>query len=267
MTPEHDPDLNWQIMIVGDHAVKAGCDDPAVLYSVARARSSLEIGVTRTVVERLRKTAFASQYSPYVRLFAIFRLMDDAKDAAESRQLLKAIYETLPSVLAEKEFPPEHVAQFCSDLTAFGVTLDDDRLPMIKELHRILASALPDSAIPDLFLGLAYWRYSWDTPGVGVPQPLGTSRSDRHAVGQLVLETALQKDPHLAAASAAMIGTLLDSGIFGEETERYFQKAIADDPDCLVAYRYKIGTLNTGAPSAREDILNFGRTCLATKRW
>ncbi|MDB5328915.1 MAG: hypothetical protein JWP03_66 [Phycisphaerales bacterium] len=265
-----DPDLNWQIMVIGDNAARAGCDDPAVLYYLLRVHMSLETGVWRPVVDRLYSKLFTCKYPPFLKVFGCVRLMEFTKDLPQPdpmHRLLDCVYENLPGMLAEPDYPQTVTAQVCSDLTSFLAKLDGNRKPIIDILHGIMVKAQPNSPIPDLYLGLAYWRYSWDIPGVGEPETEGSKRSTRHRIAREALSRALAKDPHLAYASATMIGVMVDGGSTGPDIEKYFQRAIDDDPDCYNAYQFKMGSLNTGGPAAEARLLKFGHDCLATKRW
>jgi hypothetical protein len=264
-----DPDIDWQIMVLGDPVVRAGCDDPAVLYAIMRARTSLDLGVYPAMISRLDRKLPASKYAAFLKCYALCRLTefpDNLPKPETVPHLLQGFYDNLPAML-ESDFPQTETAQLCSDMTGLGVTLDGDRKPMMDKLHAIIVKTLPDSPIPDLFLGLAYWRYSWDAPGLGAPDTPGSARETRHRLAREAYDRALAKDPHLAYASAAIVGTMVDIGLIGPEMDKYFHQAITDDPDCALAYRYKIGSLNTGGLGADANLMAFGRTCLASKRW
>jgi tetratricopeptide (TPR) repeat protein len=265
MSLEPDPDMDWQILVIGGHAFRAGCDDPAVLYHLLRAHMSIGVDVPKDLILRLGRNVGRSGYAPFLKVFAWTRLLWFVNDGGK-RQLLDQIYQGLPAMESELD-SPQTTADLCVDLTEYGPRLDGDRKPIIEKLYGILAKAQPDSPTASLFLGLAYWRYSWDAPGVGGDEIPGSNRSERHQVAQASLERALVQDPNLAYASAKMVGLRVDEGVLDAETENYFQQAIRQDPDCLPAYRYKIGMLNTGQPGAEANLIQFGRVCLETQRW
>jgi hypothetical protein len=264
-------DSQWRTLLLGDRAVKAGCDDLAVLFATLRAHIQLEVPYEVSLPHRLYLALQKAKYPAFLKMYAYLRLSQIINIKTQGdlvRKMVQGFCDNLLGALAEPDFRDAELAELCSDVTTISEKLDGDRKPMIDKLHGIMAQTLPkDSPLPDLFIGLAYWRYSWDAGGVGGPEVAGSPRSQRHRAAVEALGRALVKDPHLALASATMIGVMVDEGSEGMEVENYFQRAIRDDPDSALAYRYKIGSLNTGAPSAEDDLIKFGRTCVATKRW
>lgn len=265
-------DLAWQIVILGKKAAGAGCDDPAVLECIVSAHVALEAPVQTMVLRKLDHKVFDCNYAAYIKVFALRNLLRYSgrgpNQAPHQRRLLQGIDDNLPTMLSEANFLGYSAVQLCNDLADYGLQLEGDRQPAIDKYHGIMEKSLPDnSPVPDLFLASAYWRYSWEAPRYRRPDAPIASWDYRHNLAKEACERALKKDPHCADASARMVGLLVDEGSIGEEMEKYFQHAITSNPNCHDAYHYKAGALNTGGPDSENNLLAFGRLCLATKQW
>ena len=266
--PQVDPDIDWQIMVIGDRAYDHGCGDMAVLNQVLRAHMSLEISVKTGLIEKLSQNIADARYRPFLKLFALLHLAQlsrnqarNANNDAETRLLFNAACDNLPGLLSERDFPMGEKAQVCHDLSTLSVELGGDPGQVRQHFEDILSDALPDSPARDLYDGHMFWEAGFRSGG--------HAREELHQKAENAFEAALKKDPRCSEASSEMIGTLVDEGSEGSDPklERYFQRAISDNPDCYFAYYYKGAALNTGKDGAPEQLLAFGRTCLATRRW
>jgi tetratricopeptide (TPR) repeat protein len=272
--PQSNSDVDWQITFYGDRAARSGCVDPAVLYSDLRSHVSLGTSFPTVVLTRLDQGLPASRCAPFIKVLGFTQLMAFVSQwkptpnaAAVLERLRQGVYDNLPAMLAVREFPIQETVTVCEDVTDFGRILDGDRKPTIDKVYAIMGQARPDSPVADFFKGSAYWRYSADVPGRGAADVPGSPRNDRHLMAEACFRQALLKDPHCAAVSSDMIGTIVDEDGDPKTLEEYFQRAIADDPDSSLPYYYKAAFLNNGQPDARDNLLAFGRVCLATRQW
>ncbi len=275
-----DPDLDWQIVMLGHEAAEMSCDDPAVLYHDLNSRTILDGTHLPPYLDVLDHGISESKYAPFIKVSTWVLLVEfmeaglEKKDpAAEAvvRRSLKDICNQLPGMMAEKDFPQEKIANICVDLTDTGKILDGDRKPSIDMLFEIMQRAQPKSPVADLFKGLAYRKYAWDARGNGFAGTVTDEGwrllNERLTVSKDSFNRALSKDPNCAPAAAEMIGALLGADEGRAEMEKYFQRAIIADPDCYAAYDNKLYYLTTKWHGTAKDQLEFGRACLATKRW
>jgi tetratricopeptide (TPR) repeat protein len=277
MTPAVDPDLDWQIWVLAHRAIKAGCDDPMVFYFTMRAGTDLQLRLNADKLTTLVEGASDSKYAPFLKVLTfvhVTRYVNYMVAAADVKKLTESLrqgaYDNIPGMMADPDFPPKDIAEICSELTNAGLLLDGDRKPTIDKIHDIMTAAQPDSLAADLFLADAYLNYAWDARGGGagntVTDDAQRAFTKRLEIAQSACEAAMAKAPHSAAAPIEMLSIELGPGI-SEEMEKYFRRAIADDPDALAAYNSKLYFLHPKWYGSIHEQLDFGRVCLATKKW
>lgn len=281
MLPTADPDLDWQILHSAEDALRAKCDDPLVLYNQVHALLALQIGAypDPATLKTLERNISDSKYAPFLKVYVFVRLSNFTQfmagggvDSANVKQrLMQAAMENLPGMLAERDLPQAKVADVCTDLTEIGLALDGDRKPTIEKICQIMVKAQPQAPLTDLFKGIAWRKYAWDARGNGFAGTVTAEGSrlfaERLVVAKEALAAALTKDPQCAAAAAEMISVQLGGDGNRAEMEKYFQRAIAADPDCYSAYDRKLYFLTPKWHGDIGDQLKFGRECLATRRW
>jgi hypothetical protein len=87
------------------------------------------------------------------------------------------------------------------------------------------------------------------------------------AVAELALNKKYELDQSDPAAAVQMLSVELGQGNGPEVMEKWFQRAITADPDCDPACRSKLYYLEPKWHGSLQDELNFGKQCLAARRF
>jgi len=149
--------------------------------------------------------------------------------------------------------------------------LDNDRKPGFVKVHTALEKELPDSALPPTLEGIFFTDYAWDTRTGKSAKDVTEAQSElfkeRLARAEAALERALRLDPNNARAATQMLSVELGQGKGRTHMEEWFRRAMKADPGNYSACSRKLLYLEPKWYGSEEEMLAFGRECLATENW
>jgi hypothetical protein len=273
-----DQNRNHEMIDLGLSITKAGCKDPNLGYQLAHV--FLHSTETWPFYRDASNDLSNSKYSLFLQVAAVTDvlsfysgdLQNHNQEIVETvARVIKGLYQRIPNMLAEPGCPPYDAALMLIDLTEITKLVDGDRKIGFDAMQAMMKQKLPDSPIADLFEGMFYRHYAWDARGNGFAGTVTDGGwqlfGERLQAAQKAINRALDKDPHVAGGSVEMLAVLQGLPEDRAEMEKWFRRAVADDPDAYEAYVRKMYYLTPKWHGSDEDQFAFGRECLATQRW
>ncbi len=270
---------------LSEEAVRSGCDDPLVLYVLARMYDTairkdwqeavkLHVGAGQAMKER------GSEYPPIRQAFvyaraADFRLRSKKEPAEGDREETRVWLELALARFAEAAKDPavpDTLLFECGEaLIGTWKRLAGDRKAGFDKVAEVLTQGRPDSRVSLVLKGAVYISYAWDARGSGwassVTEEGWRLMRERLAESEAALTRAWEKDPSDAQAATLMIGVELGQGKGRPAMETWFRRAMEADPDNLEACKKKIYYLEPKWHGSADDMIEFGRQLLAGGNW
>ncbi|MDB5291445.1 MAG: hypothetical protein JWL69_2686 [Phycisphaerales bacterium] len=272
-----------------EKAVAAGCDDPFVLYLLARIQEvsgSVEPMVRLTLQSKSADEMLLSQYPAYRKEWAVvrcyvteFRLGSananarglDHFDRATSSHLNKlsqAMVKLFPRVCKDGA-PPERLY----DIAEHILDLHQYSAQGLDEIYGKLAPTLEKGVGPGPLALKAqfYVTFAWQARGAGWAAnitPEGHKlMMERLALASEAAQKAYEIDPNDPHAATVMLTVELGQGKGRPVMEKWFERAMAADPDNLDACERKITYLLPRWYGSAEELLQFGQDCYEEGNW
>jgi hypothetical protein len=261
-------------------AVEAGCNDPMLrflYYEYGSGNSSKSLPERQDEFRSVAHDLESSPYSPiwkfYANLNAAGMLWQryDKKLWPEVRQFRGDAVADLSMALRDQTLPEVEAYEACDSL--FHV-LKDDTYELTNAYSRLegpLFQHHPRWGTAYLIRADYYLVYAWIGRGHGyadkvTPEAWRLFR-ERLAESDSALKKAWSLDPH-----DEQIPTLMISVVEGEqkgrpEMELWFQRAMQLDPDNYPACRSKLHFLYPEWYGSRDEMVSFGRECVASTNW
>jgi hypothetical protein len=174
-------------------------------------------------------------------------------------------------LLAEPGVPPEVVVFAGWDLFDRTCRL---HVPLAAFIHVFvgpLERRFPNDANVLALKGRAYVDWAWEARGGGwanTVTPQGwKDMAARLDEASAALTRAWQLDPDDADVAVEMINVELGRNGDRDVMEAWFKRAMAADPDCYAACTSKLYFLEPKWHGSAEDMLAFGRECVAGGNW
>jgi hypothetical protein len=125
--------------------------------------------------------------------------------------------------------------------------------------------------VPQTFKGYFYVKYAWDARGGGwantVTDDGWRKMAERLTQARGALEEAWKLDPNSDAAATEMLTVELGQGNDRASMEKWFSRAMQANPDNYQACRSKMYYLEPKWHGSPEEMITFGRECLAARNW
>lgn len=259
-------------------AVTNGCDDPLILYLYARYVTSTERHTPKEYADAFRRSAEGlskSEYSPIRKFYAALRTAETLKPGTntppEVHEWRIRANEYLNEALRDKSMPVREAYDACEQL----LTVVKQNPAQYERFYRSFETNLfnnwPSDESIYLLKGIFYLKYAWNGRG-GEYAPKVTDKgwelfATRLAEAEKALNKAWELDPHDARIAREMITLELGQGKGRPRMELWFKRATDLDPnyyDAFEAKRYYLEPKWYGSP---EDMLEFGRECVNSKKW
>jgi len=142
---------------------------------------------------------------------------------------------------------------------------------IFNELEPRLLANWPQEASIHLLRGDYYIRYAWNARGDGwadtVTEEGWKLFGQRLAMAEDALERAWKLDPTDARIPVKMINLELGQGEGRDRMEIWFQRAMELDPNNYSACWQKAYYLEPKWYGSPEELLKFGRECVASSKW
>lgn len=263
-----------------DNAVGAGCDDPMVRYLQVCYSSSARGEPLKEEQKMYRAAAKALDNSDYPPLFKFYADADaagwlwakwDRNIWPEVRSFRNHAVVDLSRAVQDKALP--EVEAFQASDTLFQLLSPDvyEMTNAYAHIESALASRGIKSATPDFVRAVFYDAYAWVARGHGTadqvtPEGWQLFRK-RLTLAEQALNDAWSRDPHDPEIPTEMISIILGEQKGRTEMEKWFNRAMKLDPNDYAACRAKLHYLLPQWYGSRDDMLAFGRECVANTNW
>ncbi|HLX69348.1 MAG TPA: hypothetical protein VKV04_06950 [Verrucomicrobiae bacterium] len=263
-----------------EDAVKSGCNDPMVMYLYCRfnsGRSSRPLSFWQDEYRKMAQALENSSYPPLRKFYANDRAAIvlwenyDKTLWTEVTQFRRAAMNDLANAVQDKSLPIEEVSDAC-DLLLNTVSSNAKELPdAYKMLEPALFRNWPHAATAYFIKGRFYYSFAWSARGGGYADKVSTDGWKSFAEDLAVAEKAYReawalnpKDPRIATE---MIEMAVSQQKSRDEMELWFGRAMQLDTNNYAACKYKLRFLNPKWYGDRDQMLQFGRECVASTNW
>ncbi|MBI3464429.1 MAG: hypothetical protein HY000_15445, partial [Planctomycetes bacterium] len=279
-TGELTGDAVQTLRLQGEALVKAGCEDPLVLYLLARLqygfggqpdfpRAMRTVGAAVAGFENTRYPPKVTYRATLLqaRVLSFFRA-PGAERASEDQyaiavnQLVQAL-SVRGFLPAEQRILFQRVRQDLSEMRA---------APFHKLLATVCATENVDHWIAAMLEGREQFRLGWESRGSGAAYTVteqGWRDLDlRLRRSRKLLLDAWKLHPEFPEAATEMIKVTRAMPGAQQDTPRFwFEQAVKAEFDYLDAYKELRWSLRPRWGGSHEAMLQFGRECLATERF
>lgn len=264
-------DARVNALALGETAVKAGCDDPLVLYCYGVFLT--DTGNTEPALPvflRADKGLQAGDY-PLLRKYAsakrIARINPNKQEAARSAATAQKLRVQL---LCEKLDDPSRrmfLKMVWEDVGAEGGL--EARQGLVAALDK-----MPDADpwVRDVLAGLLHVDLAWQSRGSRYADEVTDAQwagfFEHLTKARARLTRAWKLAPHLPEAPEAMISVAMGGGEqLGEKTFDWFERALDAQVDRIRSYEQMFWALQPRWGGSHEQILEVGMACVQTGRY
>ena len=276
------PNAMTNIGSLCEQAVKAGCDDPLIKYLHLRYTAGLPTKANKDTALEYQAVAARMQkmnYSAIRKFYATLRAAEASKAAAgknvgtppevHSYRRTATVY--LKEALQDKTMPASEVFDACRDMLEATHLNKPSHEYVFKQLEPVLLANWPQEASVHLLRGDYYIDYAWQARGNGwadtVTEEGWKLFGERLAMAEDALERAWKLDPTDSRIPVKMLTVELGQGEGRDRMELWFQRAMELDPNSYAACGRKSYYLEPKWYGSPEDLLKFGRECVASEKW
>ena len=261
-----------------DNAVNAGCNDPMVRYLYVRYAG--QTWALKERQEQYRSAANGLEQSGYPSIRKFYANVDaaevlwqqrDTNVWSEVRALRSKAAANLNQAFQDRTLPESEAYQAADALFQMLSRNPYELTNAYGSMAATLSGLGSKSAASQLVKADFYIIYAWRARGNGTADQVTPEgwRLFHERLGEA--EKALNK-AWSANPDDAQIPTLMISIVTGQQKERpemekWFQRAMTADPDNYQACRKKLNYLLPQWYGSRDDLLTFGRECVASTNW
>jgi len=174
-------------------------------------------------------------------------------------------------VLADPDISREDLMGLFDVLGETSVAVYGDRRELPNSLFNELKASSVDKSTVLTIQGRFNVDYAWDARGTGFANSVTESgarlMTERLARAATALENAWQLDSSNFHAAEAMLQVELGQGQGRDRMELWFNRAMKANPDDYEACMNKLAYLGPNWYGSKEDMLSFGRQCVAEGNW
>jgi len=278
-----DDELDVLLDVVGEaaeSATAAGCDDPMIAYLQARCgagNKTKSFGERqdryRSVASSLENSGYPAVRKFYANVAAAEILWEQRKTNLwpEVRDFRSKAIANLNQALQDKTFP-EAEAYVAAD--ALFEMLQYNSYELTNAYNTISATVSGNRskpAIAQVIKAEFYLKYAWRGRGNGTASQVTEEGwrlfRERLAEAEKALNRAWALDPFDEQIPTLMISIALGQQKTLPEMEIWFQRAMKQNPNNYRACSRKLHYLLPQWYGSRDDMLSFGRECVASTNW
>ncbi|HEV2693470.1 MAG TPA: hypothetical protein VG347_11290 [Verrucomicrobiae bacterium] len=272
----------WQNSIATncEAAIKAGCDDPMIRY--LHLRFPMVQATPKEYADGLCKVEAdmqQSSYPPIRKFYLSVRALEQVYagysrnevDRNLTRELADNMLENLSHVVIDKSTPAEEVYEACDNALGEMKGSKDWYERCYTEIEAPLFANWPDDAVPWLLKGQAEIDRSWLARGHGYANTVSPEQwksfAEHNAAAEKALAKAWKLDPNDERIARQMISVVLAKSGSRDEMETWFARAMNLAPNDYAACDSKLNFIAPQWFGSNEEMLKFGRECMANKNW
>lgn len=262
-------------------AVQAGCDDPLVNYIYIKYAMP-QTGSREDFAKAFSKMASdmnQSSYPPIRKFYAAARTLDqtfytygtNARNQPIMGEIMPMLSDNLNATLADKTMPAVEAYEVGDTVLSLVSGSKSYYEQTYQTIEKPLFENWPDAATSWLLKGEGYYRMAWQARGGGYANGVSpenwTTFHDRLTIADTATQKAWKLDPTDSRIPTLMIQ--IDEGLQKDrpDMELWFSRAMQTDPDNYNACEYKLHYLYPQWYGSRDNMIAFGRECVASTNW
>ena len=262
-------------------AVQAGCDDPMIGYlfiKFAMPQTNNRVAYVNAFMKTARNMN-QSIYPPIRKFYVAARALDQifytyggdsAKQPVES-EIIPILNDSLNATLADKTVPAVEAYEAASTYLGLMKGSADLYQQHYSNVEKSMFENWPDAATTWLLKAEGYYAMGWQARGSGYGDSVSDEGWKTFSKDLTVAETAAKKAWSLDSTDTR-IPTLMiqiDEGLQRDrqEMELWFSRAMQTDPNNFDACNHKLHYLYPQWYGSREEMVAFGRECVANTNW
>jgi hypothetical protein len=263
-----------------DNAVTAGCDDPMILSLHVRYSSAVHSKPLSDRQDLYRGAADQLENSPYPPIRKFYGNMAAAETLWQRRntnlwqdvvRLRHASISDLTQALQEKSLPEGEAYDAATALFKLLAHNRGEITNAYNQIESALAHQSGKAAMADFIEAAFYVQYAWQARGHGTADQVTEEGwklfHERNTLAQKALEHAWSRDSQDPQIPTLMISIVLSQEQGRPEMEKWFNRAMQIDTNNYAACRAKLNFLLPQWYGSRDDMLEFGRQCVASTNW
>lgn len=278
-----EPNESWADIIATNAAaaVEAGCDDPMVKYLYIKfALSQTNTPATYAddfceVALEMDKSAYPSIRKCYAAAAAIDQLFfaygTNTANQPIARQVMPLLGQNLLATLEDKTLPSVEAYEVAKRALDLVSGAKDQYKQAYDCVEKPMFANWPNSSLTWLLKGSSYVQMAWLARGGGYANNVNKEKwkpfFDDLAIADEALTNAWNLDSNDARIPILMIRIAEGRQKSRDEMELWFHRAMAIDPNCYEACEDKLHYLYPQWYGSREDMIAFGRECVASTNW
>ena len=263
-----------------DAALQAGCPDPMVNYigvylgEASKSKPYADrIELYRSAAQKLAD----SEYPPIRKFYGAARAAGwlwqrhDKKLWQEVVGLRHQAIDRLGEALADKTLPSVEACSAADDLFDLLRRNEGELTNAFMTLDAALAGNKEQAAARQLVRAKFYLVHAWQARGNGTASEVTEQGwklfGERLAEAEKAVNQAWSLNPYDENIPTLMISVLEGRQKSREDVEKWFQRAMKLDVENYDACRAKLHYLLPQWYGSREEMLAFGRECVASTNW
>jgi hypothetical protein len=262
-------------------AVQAGCDDPMVNYlyiKYAMSQTNSKEAYLNAFMKAARNMD-QSIYPPIRKFYVDARTLDqifytygtNAPQQPAESEIFPLLKNSLNTTLEDKNMPAEEAYEAASLYLSLLKGNNDFYQQAYDKIEKPLFQNWPDAATSWLLKGEAYYQMAWQARGGGYADGVSAESwkpfFQQLATAETATKKAWDRDPTDTRIPTFMIQ--IDEGLQRDrqEMELWFSRAMQTDPNNYEACEHKLHYLYPQWYGSQDDMITFGRECVATTNW
>jgi len=268
--------------MIGDSAesaVNEGCNDPMIRYLYVRYSSDVQAKPLQDRQDLFRTAANDLLNSPYPEIwkfYAHYHAADifwdgDTNLFPQVSQFLGIAISELSQAVQEKSLPEAEAYAATDALFQLIQNHPKEMEYAYDQIESPLAHQPDKAAMADFITATFYLQYAWVARGHDTADQVTAEGwrlfKERLDIAQKALEHAWSLDQQDPQIPTLMISVVLGQQTGRPEMEKWFDRAMKADPNNYQACRAKLHFLLPEWYGSRDDMLEFGRECVASTNW
>jgi hypothetical protein len=266
----------------GRAAHQDGRDDPLLLF--AWAQNVIQFNSANPDVAWIFRASIAAAldmkkagYPPVMQMMADMQAVKGIadnkpvaeRDRKEMNKLIADSTKLFGKVIADPDLPRQAILNLFEMVGEASISVYGDRRTLAAPLFEQMKASRVDPSTVLTVQGYFNVNYAWDARGTdyAVTAEGANLCTLRLAKADAALEQAWALDPSNSDAATEMISVELGQGQGRDRMELWFKRAMDADPDNYSACVQKLYYLEPKWYGNGEEMLKFGRECLAEGNW
>ncbi|HYF50088.1 MAG TPA: hypothetical protein VEJ63_11820 [Planctomycetota bacterium] len=267
-------------------AIDSGCDDPLVAYAYARTvhlskNTDANLNLRKLHIDAV-ESLLKSEHSQTFKIQGCMKAGEiigatekplQPESQNEIDRYADLALQHARSTWTGKKLTPalKQDVRVVVNIFSQAYAYTGNRMKGVEKLLALVKELFPESNLAGTFRGEAYVKYAWDARGSGWASTVTDEgwklMRERLAVAEEALTAAWKHDPKDVYPPLAMIGVELGQGKGRDVMELWFKRACDADPGNYEVYLRKLYYLEPKWHGSEEDLLSFGKECLASNKW